>query len=87
MKLPQLQIGKLTPKYPIIQGGMAVRVSTAPLAAAVANAGGIGIIGASGMPPQELRDEIRSARKMTSGIVGVNIMYAKIGRASWRERV
>lgn len=55
---------------------MAVRVSTAPLAAAVANAGGIGIIGASGMPLQELRDEIRSARKMTSGIVGVNIMYA-----------
>lgn len=76
MKLPQLRIGNLTPKYPIIQGGMAVRVSTAPLAAAVANAGGIGIIGASGMPQQELRDEIRSARKMTSGIVGVNIMYA-----------
>ena len=60
---------------------MAVRVSTAPLAAAVANAGGIGIIGASGMPPQELRDEIRSARKMTSGIVGVNIMYAIKGFA------
>lgn len=76
MKLPQLRIGNLIPKYPIIQGGMAVRVSTAPLAAAVANAGGIGIIGASGMPHLELRDEIRSARKMTPGIVGVNIMYA-----------
>lgn len=76
MTLPNLQIKHLTPQYPIIQGGMAVRVSTAPLAAAVANAGGIGVIGATGMSPEELKEEIRSARRLTSGIVGVNIMYA-----------
>ena len=37
-------------EYPIIQGGMAIRLSTARLAAAVANEGGIGLIAASGMP-------------------------------------
>ena len=76
MKLPVLKIGNLQPKYPIIQGGMAVRISTAPLAAAVANAGGIGLIAASGMSIQELKDEIRWARKNTNGIIGINIMYA-----------
>lgn len=76
MKLPQIKIGQLVPKFPIIQGGMAVRVSTAPLAAAVANAGGIGVIGATGMDPEELRMEIRQAREQSSGIIGVNIMFA-----------
>lgn len=52
---------RLNIKYPIIQGGMAVRVSTAPLAGAVAGAGGIGIIGATGMTVDELRHEIREA--------------------------
>jgi NAD(P)H-dependent flavin oxidoreductase YrpB (nitropropane dioxygenase family) len=55
---------------------MALRVSTAPLAAAVAEAGGIGIIGATGMDAEEMRMEIREARKLTDGIVGVNIMFA-----------
>lgn len=76
MKLPELKIGSLTPKYPIIQGGMAVRISTSRLAAAVAEAGGIGLIAATGMEEQELRDEIRNARKLTKGIIGINIMYA-----------
>lgn len=76
MKLPVLKIGKLQPKYPIIQGGMAVRISTAPLAAAVANAGGIGLIAASGMSEQELKEEIRWAREHTQGIIGINIMFA-----------
>lgn len=54
-----------------------MRVSTAPLAAAVANAGGIGVIGATGMEEDELRREIREARELfPSGIIGVNIMYA-----------
>ena len=44
MKLPELRIGKLVAKVPIIQGGMAIRLSTARLAAAVANEGGIGLI-------------------------------------------
>lgn len=76
MKFPELKIGKLIPRYPIIQGGMALRVSTAPLAAAVANAGGIGVIGATGMSTQELREEIRAARRLTPGIIGVNVMFA-----------
>ncbi len=76
MQFPELRIGNLKPKYPIIQGGMAIRVSTAPLAAAVANAGGIGIIGGTGLPEEELREEIRQARRLSKGIIGVNIMYA-----------
>ncbi len=74
--LPKLRIGDLEPQLPIIQGGMAVRISLAPLAAAVANEGGIGIIGASGMGSVELAEEIRSARKLSDGIIGVNIMVA-----------
>lgn len=77
VKFPTLTIGRFTPKYPIIQGGMAVRVSTAPLAGAVADAGGIGVIGATGMEEDELRNEIREARRIApTGIIGINIMYA-----------
>ena len=47
--LPALQIGQYTARYPIIQGGMGIRISGAKLAAAVANAGGIGIISAVGL--------------------------------------
>ncbi|EAX48710.1 2-nitropropane dioxygenase, NPD [Thermosinus carboxydivorans Nor1] len=76
MKLPELRIGHLVAKVPIIQGGMAVRISTARLAAAVAEAGGIGLIAASGMPLDELRHEIRLARSLTKGIIGINAMVA-----------
>ena len=79
MKLPELKIGDLTAKFPIIQGGMAIRVSMAELAAAVANEGGIGVIGASVMTPQELKSEIKKARKLSDGIIGVNIMFAATG--------
>jgi nitronate monooxygenase len=74
--LPRLKIGDLEPRLPIVQGGMAVRISLAPLAAAVANAGGVGIIGASGMDPVELAEEISAARSLTNGVIGVNIMVA-----------
>lgn len=76
MNFPTLKIGDLIPRYPIVQGGMALKVSTAPLVAAVANAGGIGIIGATALTIEELRDEIRKTRQMTKGIIGVNIMFA-----------
>lgn len=76
MKFPELRIGDLRPQIPIIQGGMAVRISTARLAAAVAEEGGVGLIAASGMSPEELRQEIRLARSLTSGIIGINIMFA-----------
>jgi nitronate monooxygenase len=49
MDLPALQIGQHRARYPIIQGGMGLRISGANLAAAVANAGGIGIISAVGL--------------------------------------
>ena len=77
VKLPELRIGNLVAKVPIIQGGMAIRLSTARLAAAVANEGGIGLIAASGMPFDELRYEIRLARKLSpTGIIGINAMVA-----------
>lgn len=78
MKLPALKIGNLIAQMPIIQGGMAIRLSTASLAAAVANEGGIGLIAASGMPFDELRREIRLARKLTNnkGVIGINAMVA-----------
>ena len=77
MKLPELRIGKLVAKVPIIQGGKAIRLSTARLAAAVANEGGIGLIAASGMPFDELRHEIKLARKLSPhGIIGINVMVA-----------
>jgi len=47
--LPTLSIGRKTVQYPIIQGGMGVRISGASLAAAVANAGGVGIISSVGL--------------------------------------
>ena len=76
MKLPELRIGAKIAKVPVVQGGMAIRLSTARLASAVANQGGIGLIAASGMSEEELRYEIRLARSLTDGIIGINIMVA-----------
>jgi enoyl-[acyl-carrier protein] reductase II len=59
--------------YPIIQGGMAW-VATAELAAAVSDAGGLGIIGAGSMPPEVLRKEIRKAKSLTEKPFGVNLV-------------
>lgn len=55
---------------------MAVRISLAPLAGAVARAGGIGVVAGSGLTVEELRREIRAAKENTTGIVGVNVMVA-----------
>ncbi|MFW6035718.1 MAG: NAD(P)H-dependent flavin oxidoreductase [Halothermotrichaceae bacterium] len=76
MNLPKLKIGKLKLKYPIIQGGMAIKVSMARLASAVANEGGIGVIAGTALPAHVLKREIKKAKEMTEGIIGVNIMYA-----------
>lgn len=76
MNFPDFKIGGLIPELPIIQGGMAVRISTADLAAAVAEEGGIGLIAATGMGVEELRKEIAKARDLTKGIIGINIMFA-----------
>ncbi|GBR76417.1 2-nitropropane dioxygenase [Candidatus Termititenax persephonae] len=76
MKLKELKIGKFTAKIPIVQGGMSVKNSLSPLAAAVSNAGGIGVIGASAIGRDELISELDNCRRLTPGIVAVNIMYA-----------
>ena len=60
-------------KYPIIQGGMAW-VAEHNLAAAVSNAGGLGLIGAASAPAEVVREEIRECKKLTDKPFGVNVM-------------
>lgn len=60
-------------RYPIFQGGMAW-IADASLAAAVSNAGGLGIIAAMNADAQWLKEEIRKARELTQKPFGVNIM-------------
>ena len=59
-------------KYPIIQGGM-IWCSGAKLAAAVSNAGGLGLIGAGSMSPDVLRVHIRKCKTLTDKPFGVNL--------------
>ena len=89
-QIPKLQIGDLESSIPIVQGGMGVGISLSGLASAVANEGGIGVIAAAGIGMLEpdfdrnfkeanqraLRREIKKAREMTAGIIGINIMVA-----------
>lgn len=88
IRLKALNIGELKIPIPIIQGGMGIGISLSGLASAVANEGGVGVIatvgiGALGKDIQDysakdnieaLRKEIRKARNLTSGVLGVNIM-------------
>jgi nitronate monooxygenase len=88
--MPSLRIGSLEAVLPIVQGGMGVGISLSGLASAVAEEGGIGVISTAGIGRGEkdfrndlqaaderaLRSEIRRARAMTDGILGVNIMMA-----------
>ena len=60
-------------KYPIFQGGMAW-IAEAQLAAAVSNAGGLGIIAGGSAPIDYLRDQIRKCKSLTDKPFGVNIM-------------
>ncbi len=60
-------------KYPIIQGGMA-NIATGEFAAGISNAGGLGLIAAGGMKPEQLRENIDRARELTDKPFGVNIM-------------
>ncbi|MBT9775004.1 enoyl-[acyl-carrier-protein] reductase FabK [Clostridium sp. MCC353] len=60
-------------EHPIIQGGMAW-VAEHNLAAAVSNAGGLGLIGGANAPAEVVRDEIRKAKELTDKPFGVNIM-------------
>ncbi len=90
MAFPVLQLGDLVAKIPVVQGGMGVGISLSGLASAVANQGGIGVIAGAMIGMREpdvarnpieanvraLRNEIRKARELSSGIIGVNIMVA-----------
>ena len=83
-----LNIGDLKINVPIIQGGMGIGISLSKLASAVANMGGVGIISTVGIGLtgkqtakgykngniEAIRNEIRKAREMTPGVLGVNIM-------------
>ena len=60
-------------EYPIIQGGMAW-VAEHHLAAAVSEAGGLGLIGAANAPAEVVREEIRKVKELTKKPFGVNIM-------------
>ena len=91
MKQP-LKIGKYEVKYPLIQGGMGVRISGGSLAGHVALCGGVGLVAAAGIAlgsdryngtnyltadPQALKDELAKAYRIApDGIVGVNVMVA-----------
>ena len=60
-------------EYPVIQGGMAW-VAEHNLAAAVSEAGGLGLIGGANAPGEVVREEIRKAREITKKPFGVNVM-------------
>lgn len=73
-----MKIGDLDIKYPIIQGGMAIRVSLSKLAGSVAREGGMGVIAGTGLGEEELKREIRAAKEISegNGAIGINVMYA-----------
>ncbi len=78
-------------RYPLFQGGMAW-VADYHLAAAVSEAGGLGIIGAGGAPAQFVREQVRLAKEMTDKPFGVNIMLMnpdaeEIAKAVVQEQV
>ncbi len=60
-------------KYPIIQGAMA-NISLAPLVSAVSNAGGLGVIGTGSFTGDQLREEIKKCRELTTQPFAVNLM-------------
>jgi nitronate monooxygenase len=89
-QIPKLRIDDLEVSIPLVQGGMGVGISLSGLASAVANEGGIGVISTAGIGMLEpdfnknfkeannraLRREIKKAKAMTHGVIGVNILVA-----------
>lgn len=87
MKLNEL----LGTEFPFIQGGMA-NIATGEFAAAVSNAGALGLIGAGGMDVETFRAHIRNCRALTDKPFGVNIMLmhpqaAEMAEVAAQERV
>jgi NAD(P)H-dependent flavin oxidoreductase YrpB (nitropropane dioxygenase family) len=104
--MKSFNMGDLRIPIPIIQGGMGVGISLSGLASAVANMGGIGVISSAAIglidnPGNSrfrqgningLRNEIRKAREMTKGILGVNIMsvlsdFSDMVRTALEEKI
>ncbi|HIW54432.1 MAG TPA: nitronate monooxygenase [Candidatus Ruthenibacterium merdigallinarum] len=78
-------------EFPFIQGGMA-NIATGEFAAAVSNAGALGLVGAGGMTADTLRENIRTCRRLTDKPFGVNIMLmhpqaAEMAKIAAEERV
>jgi len=87
-----MQIGRYTVKYPLIQGGMGVRISAGSLAGHVAKCGGVGLVAAAGIAlnsefyngrnyfqaePEAFKAELKKAYEIApDGIIGVNVMVA-----------
>lgn len=71
---------------PIVQAGMGF-VARSDLAAAVSNAGGLGVIGAAFLSLEQLREEIKKTRDMTDRPFGVDILFATYGRPSSDPRI
>ena len=87
-----LRIGKHVARYPVIQGGMGVRISAGRLAGTVAKCGGIGLVAAPGVAlnsglyngrnffqadAEAFKAELRKAYEIApDGIIGVNVMVA-----------
>lgn len=71
-KKAQELCSKLNIKYPLIQAGM-VWVSGGKLAAAAANAGILGIVGAGSMKPDILKQHLQKAKSLSKGAIGVNV--------------
>lgn len=108
MKLPHLIIGNLDIPIPIVQGGMGIKISLAKLSSSVANCGAVGTIsaaiksdhvkdrkniasGAEG-DVSEFVGFIREAKRLTTGVIAVNIMtaltsYQQLVEAAVRENV
>jgi len=61
-------------ELPIFNAGMGGGIAGAALAAAVSNAGGLGVLGMGGLPPPLIREEIRKVRSATKKPFGVNIL-------------
>jgi nitronate monooxygenase len=104
--LKPLVIGDKVSRLPIVQGGMGIGISLSGLASEVANAGGIGVIAAAGIGMFEpdfysnylaantraLISEIRKAKSLTRGILGLNVMvafsnYADVVRTAIEEGI
>jgi NAD(P)H-dependent flavin oxidoreductase YrpB (nitropropane dioxygenase family) len=104
--MKSFNIGDLKIPVPIIQGGMGIGISLSGLASAVANMGGIGVISSAAIGLVDnkgnsmyrqtnidgLRREIRKARELTKGILGVNIMsvlsdFSDMVRTSVEEKI